>query len=179
MSTVNRRGVKNWSIFANEKVYSIVWNKRRPYFYQFCPGSRALWKAPTLIKCWKRFHGLWIFSSFLSTYIQGTTFIAYFCRIFQAPYLFKVLCLLFLSNFPDPTFIPDSRVTCGRCIKQPEEIPNILYGWPVSKFIWHCILFDACFKDQVCFTKTEGPRLSRILGLEKNHVMQKFALVGL
>ena len=55
------------------------------------------------------------------TFIQGPMLIVFVK--FSRPYIYSL-----------PTYILDSRVTCGRCVKQPEEIPDIFYGWPLSKF---------------------------------------------
>ena len=92
--------------------------------------------GPTLIKCWKCFHGLPDIFTF-SIYTQGLSFITYFCHISHALRLLMALCLLIFSNFqgpkfiPCPTYIPDSRETC---VKQPDEISDIFYEWPLSKF---------------------------------------------
>ena len=70
--TTLQSGINVGSTFINSVLFS------RPY---------SLIKGPMLIKCWKCFHGLRIFSSFLC--------------------IFKALHSLFSPNFPSPMFIQD------------------------------------------------------------------------
>ena len=95
------------------------------------------------------FHGLPDIFKF-SIYTHGISFITYFCRIFHALRLFMALCLLFFSNFQGPkfipctTYIPDSRETCD---KQPDEISDIFYEWPLSKFhVAMCTIFNVLIR---------------------------------
>ena len=108
--------------------------------------------------------GCQIFSCFLS--IFKALHSLHIFATFSKPYvcLFKALCLLFLSNFPGlkfipcPTYIPNSRVTC---VKQPEEISDIFYGWPLSKF--HFALHNIRCSNSMHVSKTKFAL--RILGV--------------
>ena len=94
-----------------------------PTFINFGFISRpySLIKGSTLIKFLKCFP--WPTNNFLINffiYHKFAYFRVFFCQIFHALRLLKAIRLLFLSNFPGPTFIlcpgsiPDSRVVANK-----------------------------------------------------------------
>ena len=67
-------------------------------------------------------------------------YIHYFCQIFYALWLLEALHLIFLSNFPWPTSIPNSRVHLQSAVFwlliQFLSIPKHI---STSRWFWYCI----------------------------------------